>query len=151
MPLTWTVIDRANRVWFYVFLLAGVAGGAVVLWAEADLVGMVLTAVAFLQAWRLGNERTVTVTVDADGINKLLGGQTWRREWSQVETAGLRRVFGSHQLVLTGAASTPQEWNFSNKLVGLARIGRGSLAAQVAADQVPAVRELIARHGWTQS
>jgi len=150
VPLTWTVTDRANRVWFYVFLLAGVAGGAVVLWAEVNLMAMVLTATALLQAWRLGNERTVTVTLDADGISKQLGRDTWRRKWSQVGHAELRRVWGSDQLVLTGVASTPAEWSFSNRLAGLARIGRGNLAAQVAPDQVVAVRDLLARR-WSAS
>ena len=151
MPLTWTVTDRANRVWFYLLLLVGVAAGGVVLWLETNLAAMVVALVALFQAWRLGNERTATVTADADGITKRLGRDTWRREWSQVHTAGLRRVWGSHQLVLTGAGSTPQEWSFSNKLAGLARIGRGSLAVQVPSDQVAAVRELLDRTGRPQT
>lgn len=150
MPLTWTITDRANRVWFYLVLGVAVAVGASVVWGDPQLWAMAVSVVLVAQAWRLSLERTVEVTIDEDGVSKRLGNQTWRRDWSEVDAAQLRQVWGSHQLVLTGANSTPSEWNFSNKLPGLARIGRGSLAVQVAADRLPAVQELLAGRGWHQ-
>ncbi|MDQ7993670.1 MAG: hypothetical protein AAGC63_11615 [Propionicimonas sp.] len=151
MPLTWTITDRANRIWFYLFLVVAVAAGAGVVWGEPQVWAIALSVALLFQAWRLANERTVVVTVDEHGVSKQLGRDSWRREWSQAERVELRRVWGTHQLVLTGAGSTPQEWSFSNKLLGLARIGRGSLAVQVAPGEVPAVRDLLARRGLSAS
>ena len=145
MTLTWTITDRANRVWFYLFLAAGVVGGAAILWvAQPALWAMVLVGLMLFQAWRLALDKTVTVTVDETGITKTIGRETWHRDWSEAGRAELREVWGTHQLVLLDADATPQEWSYSNRLSGLARIGRGALAAQVPADQVAALRKLLA-------
>ena len=148
MPLTWTVTDLATRIWFYLHLTAVVAGGAYVVWGEFTLAIAVPVVVLLFQAWRLALEKLVTVTIDGAGVTKTLGRDTWHRDWTQVAGAELRRVLGSHQLVLTGAASTPQEWSFSNKLFCLARIGRGALAVQVPARHVEAVASLLEERGW---
>lgn len=144
MTLTWTITDRVNRIWFYFFLAAAVIGGATIVWGQPALWTMVLVGLMFFQAWRLAIEKTVTVVVDADGITKTLGRETWRRPWSEVGAAEVRRVWGTNQLVLSDAHATPQEWSYSNKLSGLARIGRGGLAVQVPDDQVDGVRRLLA-------
>jgi hypothetical protein len=148
MPLTWTGTDLATRIWFYLHLGAVVVGGALVVWADFSIALAVLVALLLFQTWRLANEKLVTVTIDGTGVTKTLGRDTWHRDWSDVSGARLRRVLGSHQLVLAGAASTPQEWSFSIKLFCLARIGRGALAVQVQARHVESVRSLLAEQGW---
>lgn len=144
MTLSWTMTDRANRIWFYVFLVAGLVGAATVVWAEPALWTMVLAGLMLFQAWRLALDKTVTVALDQTGITKQLGRETWHRDWADVGTVEIREVWGTHQLVIADADPTPQEWSYSNRLSGLARIGRGALAAQVPADQVAAVRKLLA-------
>ena len=144
MTLSWTTTDRANRVWFYLFLVTGLLGATTVVWGEPALWTMVLVGLALFQAWRLAVDKTVSVTLDETGITKQLGRETWHRDWADVGAVEIRRVWGTHQLVVADANPTPQEWSYSNRLSGLARIGRNSLAAQVPDDQVAAVRQLLA-------
>lgn len=145
MPLTWTTTDRANRIWFYFFLGAAATGGATIVWGQPALWTMVLVGLMLFQAWRLALDKKVTVVVDADGITKTLGRESWHRAWSDVGAVEVRRVWGSNQLVIADADPTPQEWSYSNRLSGLARIGRGALAVQVPDDQLVAVRKLLTR------
>ncbi|HSK31862.1 MAG TPA: hypothetical protein VK903_00120 [Propionicimonas sp.] len=144
MPMIeWTLADRANLVGFAACLAAATVLVIPLFAGEESLALMVLVLVLLSQAWRLGLARHVHATLDANGITKDLGPKHWRLAWADVSEARVITVLGTTQLVLTTA--DVGRWSISDRLAG--RIPVHCRAVQVPTDQLPAVRQLLSRHG----
>lgn len=174
--LSWTLTDRAPRVFFWLYIIAL---GTVMVNNLQRGVGTVTLVVALVvfgpQAWMLALRRDVRVEVDEHHLTKQLGRTRWTVAWDQVEGVEVVRLLGSWQLILTapshplatrqsssagraakwGLSSDQQADPYSDKLMILGRLRRGGrwwlepgrLAVQVPEGQLTALRAVLASRG----
>jgi hypothetical protein len=141
--MTWTAIDRANRVGLALLVVVLIAAVAPILAGTTSLPLMAIAAVSTVAAWRLSLAREVRGRLDEEGIGKELGTRTWQLSWAQVSSARLIRFLGTDQLLVAGELQTP--WSVSDRL--FQTVPAGEHALQLPAGSRDEVSRLLAAHG----